>query len=74
MLNIVLGFFREYAPVIVGCAFMQFCVPGLVDWLYRVAFAEDRNSLAKGAPSSGAIASSSRSSAGAAPGEGAFER
>lgn len=74
MLNIVLGFFREYAPVIVGCAFMQFCVPGLVDWFYRVASAEDRSSVAKGKPSRGAIAASLRSSPGAATGEGALER
>ncbi|MDR5756218.1 hypothetical protein [Caballeronia sp. LZ035] len=74
MLNIVLGFFREYAPVIVGCAFMQFCVPGLVDWFYRVVLADDPDAAAKSTPSRNAIAPSLESSRGAAPGEAAFER
>ncbi|MDR5778670.1 hypothetical protein QCE63_04390 [Caballeronia sp. LZ065] len=74
MLNIVLGFFREYAPVIIGCAFMQFCVPGLVDWFYRVVLADDLKAAAKGKPSKDAVAPSLRSSQGAAPAEGAFER
>ncbi|MDR5812607.1 hypothetical protein QCE62_03245 [Caballeronia sp. LZ033] len=48
MLNIALGFFREYAPVIFGCAFMQFCVPGRVDWLSRIVFPDEPNAAAKG--------------------------
>ncbi|SAK39410.1 hypothetical protein AWB76_00062 [Caballeronia temeraria] len=35
MLNFVLGFFREYWPVVVTCAFARFGVPPLVDWLFR---------------------------------------
>jgi hypothetical protein len=35
MLNFVLGFFREYWPVVVACAFARFGVPVLVDWLFR---------------------------------------
>ncbi|MDR5819459.1 hypothetical protein [Caballeronia sp. LZ043] len=74
MLNIALGFFREYARVIFGCAFMQFCVPGRVDWLSRIVFPDEPNAAAKGKPARGVIASSMTSSRGAAPGEGALER
>ncbi|GJH15607.1 hypothetical protein CBA19CS22_03715 [Caballeronia novacaledonica] len=35
MMNFVLGFFREYWPVVVACAFARFGVPVVVDWLFR---------------------------------------
>ncbi len=35
MLNFVLGFFREYWPVVIACAFARYGVPVVVDWLFR---------------------------------------
>jgi hypothetical protein len=44
MVNFVLGFFREYWPVVVACAFARF---GVVDWLFRnfVKEAEGRSGV-----------------------------
>jgi hypothetical protein len=37
MLNFVLGFFREYWPVVLTCAIARFVIPPVVDWLVRFA-------------------------------------
>ncbi|SAL19343.1 hypothetical protein AWB74_00659 [Caballeronia arvi] len=34
MLNFVLGFFREYWPVVLACAFAKFVIPPAVDWFW----------------------------------------
>ena len=47
MVTFVLGFFREYWPVVVACAFARFGVPVVVDWLFRnfVKEAEGRSGV-----------------------------
>ncbi|MCG7404525.1 MULTISPECIES: hypothetical protein [Caballeronia] len=35
MLNFVLGFFREYWPVVLAYAIARFVVPPVVGWIYR---------------------------------------
>ncbi|SAK52108.1 hypothetical protein AWB75_01645 [Caballeronia catudaia] len=34
MLNFVLGFFREYWPVVLACAIAKFVIPPAVDWFW----------------------------------------
>lgn len=51
MLNFVLGFFREYWPVVLACAFGRFGAPPLADWLCRVIAADKPGDGVKRHPS-----------------------
>ncbi|MDR5736457.1 MULTISPECIES: hypothetical protein [unclassified Caballeronia] len=35
MLDFVMGFFRDYWPLVLMCAFGQFGMPRLLDWQFR---------------------------------------
>ncbi|WP_162065065.1 hypothetical protein [Burkholderia sp. THE68] len=35
MMNFVLGFFREYWPVVITCALARYGAPVVADWLVR---------------------------------------
>ena len=36
MVNFVLGFFREYWPVVLTCAFARYGAPIVAEWLDRI--------------------------------------
>ncbi|KIG04076.1 hypothetical protein AWB72_00805 [Caballeronia concitans] len=47
MLEFVMGFFREYWPLVVMCVFGQFCTPRIVDWQFRRRIEKEKQHAAK---------------------------